>query len=195
MLSSGDFFRKIIHLGNAVIPLSYLIAFTERWFPVLILSILLGLAVGIEFMRIRSGWVKRFFRRHLDFMLKTDEMNGTWTGATWVFTGSLVTIMVFPKAVAVLALLFMCFGDTVAALTGKAWGKVRIGKKSLEGFASGLAICFLLAWFFPELSWPVRSIGAVMAMSVELLPIPIDDNLRIPVFSGAAMVLAGAVGL
>jgi len=153
------------------------------------------LALVIEFLRKRSGWINQFFNRYLNFMLKTDEMDGIWTGATWVFLGSLITIVVFPKPLAILALLYMCFGDTVAALVGKAWGRLRFGEKSLEGFLSGLAVCFVIAWFFPELSWPVRSIGAIMAMSVEILPIPIDDNLRIPVFSGAAMTLAGMVGL
>lgn len=193
MISSGDFFRKIIHIGNAVIPITYLVIVTDRWSLVWILLALVLFSIFIELGRNRQRWIGSFFARYLNFMLKPEEIQGHWTGATWVFTGALLTILLFPKTLAILALLYMSFGDTTAALVGKSIGRPRIGRKSLEGFFAGLVICLVLAWFFPAISWPVRFVGAITAMVVELLPIPVDDNLSIPVLSALAMVLTTMV--
>ncbi len=193
MLTSGDFFRKIIHIGNAVIPIGYLVLFNDRWIPAGILFVLFLIALAVETLRNRPGFMDGFFKRYLNIMLKPEEINGSWTGATWVFAGAFLTILIFPKTIAILALLYMGFGDTLAALVGKSIGHPILGAKSIEGFFAGLAICLILAWFFPAIPWAVRIVGAVIAMIVELFPIPIDDNLRIPVFSALAMVFMLAV--
>ncbi len=44
--------------------------------------------------------------------------------------------------------------------------------------------------FFPIMVPLVAIVGAVSATTVELLPIPIDDNLTIPLFSAGMMTLA-----
>ncbi len=45
----------------------------------------------------------------------------------------------------------------------------------------------VIALFFPQIPNIVKFSGAVAAMLIELLPINIDDNLRIPLFSGFIM--------
>ena len=52
-----------------------------------------------------------------------------------------------------------------------------------------LATCLVIARIVPGLSWPVSIVGAAMATLIELLPIPLDDNLRIPLAAGFAMTL------
>ena len=61
--------------------------------------------------------------------------------------------------------------------------------KSLEGALGGLAGC--LAWAAlasgtGQLPWGVAMAGALVASLVEILPIPLDDNLAITLFASLA---------
>ena len=122
-------------------------------------------------------------------MLRGHELKGKLTGATWVIIGSLITITIFSKNVAVIALIFMSLGDTAAGLIGQKFGKHKVGNKSWEGFLGGLIVCFIIAIIFPFLPLKISLSGALAAMIMELLPIPLDDNFKIPLGSGAIMMM------
>ena len=77
----------------------------------------------------------------------------------------------------------------MAALVGRAIGRVRIFGKTLEGSLACLVSCLIIGWLIPELTWQMTVVGALMATLIELLPIPLDDNLRIPLAAGFAMTL------
>ena len=129
-------------------------------------------------------------------MLRLHEMDGKYTGATWVFIGSILTIAIFPKEIAVISLIYMCIGDTVAGLVGRKFGKMKFYDKTIEGSLAGLIVC-LLSGFLVQLSLPLVVVfsGAFAAMFIELLPISIDDNLSVPLFAGTIMVIASTVVL
>ncbi|NOZ04679.1 MAG: dolichol kinase [FCB group bacterium] len=187
MVTVSELLRKSIHLFNSVIPLGYLFIVPERKDMAVLLGILSILFFSIDVGRTRITWIRNLFRKLFDFMLRSHELEGRFTGATWVVIGSFLTVLLFPKNIAVLALFYLSFGDTAAALVGMQFGKVKFWNKSLEGTLAGLAACLLVAAFFPAVSWAVRFSGAAGAMLIELLPIPIDDNLRIPLVSGTIM--------
>lgn len=183
-----EILRKTIHLGvNCFIPLVYL----SLNIPRLWMAILLGIAsvaiVIIDLGRMRNGWISKIFAKLLNGMLRSHELDGKLTGASYVFIGSFISVAIFPKEIAILALLFTAIGDTVAALYGRKFGKIRIWNKTLEGSVVGLIACFIIALFFPQIPNIVKFSGAFAAMFIELLPIKIDDNLRIPLFSGFVM--------
>ena len=90
---------------------------------------------------------------------------------------------------AVLALSFLILGDTAAAIVGKSVGRVRIFGKTLEGSLACFAVCYGLTAIMPGIPFPVGLIGAAVATVFELLPIPLDDNFRIPLSAGFAMEL------
>ena len=120
-------------------------------------------------------------------MLRSHELAGKLTGASYVFIGAFISVIIFPKEIAILALLFTAIGDTAAALYGRKFGKIKIWTKTLEGSIVGLIACFTIALFFPQIPIIIKFSGAFAAMFIELLPIKIDDNLRIPLFSGVIM--------
>ena len=88
------------------------------------------------------------------------------------------------------ALGFTVLGDAFGALVGRAYGRHRFFRKSIEGALGCLVACLLWAatvatvWHLP---WPVVLTGAVVATVVEMLPIPLDDNLGITLAAGFAM--------
>jgi len=125
-------------------------------------------------------------------MLRSHELKGKFTGATWVMLGACFTIFLFPRNVAVLALLFVSFGDIAAALIGMQFGKHKIWGKTWEGFLGGLAVCLIVAWIFPLVPVKIGFAGALTAMIMELVPIPLDDNFKIPLGSGGIMMMMNA---
>ena len=76
-----------------------------------------------------------------------------------------------------------------SGIIGQRFGKHKIGDKTWEGFFGGLIICIIIAFNFPFLPLTVSLIGAITAMIMELIPIPLDDNFKIPLGSGAIMMM------
>lgn len=189
LLSSEEIKRKIIHLSNSVIPLSYYFFVEDRLMMIWILLSITIFFVAVDYFRFRIGWIQKWFSVFFSSMLRKHELEGKLTGATWAFIGATISVFLFEKDIAVLALLFMSVGDTVAALIGQQYGKIKIGEKTIEGFAGGLVSCILISIFFPSVNWINRIAGSLIASLIELSPIPVDDNLMIPLISGGMMTL------
>ena len=189
MILLEEYFRKIIHLSSLIIPFGYLYFITDKNTIVIILIFLTLFFLFIDIGRHRIIWIQSIFKYFFNNMLRVHERKGKLTGATWVIIGSLITITIFSKNVAVIALIFMSLGDTAAALIGQKFGKHKVGNKSWEGFLGGLIVCFIIAIIFPFLPLKVSLIGALVAMIMELSPIPLDDNFKIPLGSGAIMMM------
>ena len=185
MISINEYKRKLIHVFNLIIPLSYLYVFPEKWQIIKVLTSLMILFILTDIFRHKIGWIQSLFKSFLNSMLRSHEMDGKLTGATWVMIGAVITITLFSKPVAIIALIFMSLGDTAAGLIGQRFGKHKIGDKTWEGFFGGLIICIIIALNFPFLPLTVSLIGAISAMIMELIPIPLDDNFKIPLGSGA----------
>tara|TARA_B100001540_G_C15244475_1_gene389836 strand:+ start:63 stop:446 length:384 start_codon:yes stop_codon:yes gene_type:complete len=122
-------------------------------------------------------------------MLKDHELKGELTGATWVMISSTIVISIFSKNIAVLSLLFLSIGDTISGLFGKSFGRIKIGKKTLEGFLAGFSSCLIIAYLYKPLPLHITVFGAFFGMLIEILPLPFDDNLKIPITSSLIMSL------
>lgn len=185
----------MIHLGNSVIPMGYYFLVKDRMMMVWILFSITICFVTVDYFRSRNTWIEKWFKYFFSPMLRKHELEGKMTGATWVLIGSTLSVFLFDKDIAVLVLLFMSVGDSVAALIGLQYGKIKIGAKSLEGFAGGFISCIFVSIFFPSISWINRISGSLAASLIELSPIPVDDNLLIPIISGGVMTIIRGAGL
>jgi dolichol kinase len=187
--------RKAIHLGFLVLPLDLLHEVLpwprgHRQFAELFIALTVG-AIAVDLLRLHEDRVKRFFREFLGQLLREHEQFSL-LGSTYLLLASLLAIEIFPQPVAAAALGFTVLGDAMGALVGRAWGRHRVFNKSLEGAAGCFVAC--LAWAayvsaFTPLTWPVMLAGAVAATLVEVLPIPLDDNLGITLAAGYTMKL------
>jgi len=73
-------------------------------------------------------------------------------------------------------------------MVGKAWGRTRIFDKTVEGSLAGWAASFLVAWaLVPSLGVVPLLVASFVAAVTELLPIPVDDNFRIPLVAGLVL--------
>ncbi|MEC7849745.1 MAG: hypothetical protein VX993_03290 [Candidatus Neomarinimicrobiota bacterium] len=116
------------------------------------------------------------------------EKKGEITGATWVFAGALFTVLLIPYPYSIYALLFLSVGDTFAAIIGMKFPFIRVGGKTISGSISGFIACVIAGLIIDiSISYQILLFGAFMAMLIELLPLPINDNVSIPIFSGLSM--------
>lgn len=191
MLFASELKRKSIHLSSISIPLAYYFtpdSWHKGWERGLLALVIVSLA--IEVFRLNHPRTRHVFRHFFGELLRNHE-EASLLGSTYLLIACLLTIHLFPKEVAVLALLFLIVGDTVAAIVGKSIGRIRFFGKTLEGSLACFAVCYGLTLITPgpNLPFPVGLVGAVVATVFELLPIPLDDNFRIPLSAGFAMEL------
>ena len=190
--------RKAIHLAFIALPLELLhpvLAWPRgrAQFRLLFLALTAG-AVALDVLRIHERRVGAFFRSFLGGLLREHE-RFSLLGSTYLLLSSLMAVEIFPQPVAAAALGYTVLGDAFGALVGRAFGRHRLFRKSYEGAAGCLAACLAWSAFVAArtaLPWPVLLAGAVVATLVEVLPIPLDDNLGITLAAGYTLrLLAG----
>ena len=193
MISIHEYQRKAIHLFNLIIPFGYwFIIPDQNQFKIIIITFT-ALFILADYFRKKSKIIKKLFIIFFNKMLREHELKGQFTGATWVMISASVTILVFPKYIAIISLIFMSIGDTFAALIGRKFGKLKIYDKSFEGFLGGLIACLVAAYCYEPLPFYISGFGALAAMLFETLPLPLDDNFRIPI--GSAIIMTILLGV
>ncbi len=181
----GEIFRKTIHLAAISIPVGYY--FLGRKITLICLAIALLASLTLDIIRIYGNEkAKKFVYRYLGIMIRAKEKK-FFIGATWILSGSIITILFFDKPVAIAAIAFIVVGDTASAIVGRLWGRVRFRSKSLEGSIGFFAACCLVAFIIPGLPYWVKVAGALTATIVEALTLHIDDNFIVPITSAALM--------
>ncbi len=129
-----------------------------------------------------------FFKPHERFQI---------TGATYYWLSATFVVFAFPEDIAVLALLFLAFGDPFATVIGSRDHRARIFGKSIAGTAAFAAVAVIagtVATLHPEIDlvwWLVP--GAIVAAVAELLPSPLDDNVTVPLAAAIVMALLSMV--
>ena len=205
--------RKLLHvLSGCGIPAGILyiprIPGAPDDLPMLILGILLVLFIILEIVRLNVPAFQKIYFSMAGSMLRTEE-NKKVTGATFILASAFLCTLIFhlrPDISAIVLNLFI-LGDAVAAIVGLSIGRIKIGKKSLEGSLACFFLCFLLFYFvFPYVPLLLDTWGGqaplllifMVSFSItvlELFPlkltkkITVNDNLYVPVVTGLMMLL------
>ena len=184
----SEFARKAIHLSNAIIPLSYYYFLPDKLDMIIILASCLILCFIIEIYRKINQKLSIFFSNWFEFMMRDSERKGEITGATWVFVGALFTILLVPDPYNIISLLFLSFGDTFAAIIGMKFPYIKLGRKTLSGSIAGFFACLAIGLVIDlPIAYEIIIFGAFTAMLIEILPLAVNDNVSIPIFSGLSM--------
>lgn len=117
------------------------------------------------------------------------ELHGFAAAPLYFAFGILLTLLVFPAPANYAAIAMFCLGDSVASLFGGLISaSLPFNKgKTWEGSLAGFFFAFLAGTFF--VSPLLALIGAAIAMTIEVLPLPVNDNVLVPVITGAALTL------
>ena len=174
----NEVYRKMIHFGSAVFPISYYYSLSREQ----MLWLLGGLSTLFlfgELLRMNVEPFKRFFKLIFSAVVRESE-DHTITGATTVFIAGFLTVLIFERPVAIFAMLILSLADATAALIGRKWGNHSLFEKSVEGTMTFLIVALALAFLLPDLPRAGAVAAAGIATVAEVLPSPIDDNLIVP---------------
>ena len=179
--------RRLFHasVGTAIPVIAY---FLPDPLPALIIGILAAGSLALDLVRFRIAWLNRLFLNWLRLLLKREE-EARITGATYLLIAACICFLAFDKEIAVAVLLFLSLGDPAAALVGRPIPGPRILGKSPVGtlafvVVSLLVVALLVTADVMAFHW-VFIVAAIVAGLVELAPLPLDDNLTVPLVSGA----------
>lgn len=181
--------RKAIHLSSAAIPAAYAWWLTR---PTMLLLLAAGcvVAIAVEVGRRRLAFVTTLFETTVGGMLRTHE-RGAAVGATWMLVAYFVVVLAAPREAAITAMFAVSLGDALAALVGRAIGRVKLGRtgKSLEGALACLLVTWAAARWIALLSPGAATVAAVAATLAELPNGPGDDNARVAIVTAVAAYL------
>ncbi|MDR2578813.1 MAG: hypothetical protein LBC70_08435 [Chitinispirillales bacterium] len=176
--------------------------------PVGILAFLFFGSVIVEQLRFKVPAVQKIFYKCFGHMLRQEE-KAKVTGSTFVIGAALICSIVFVNRphISFMVLTLFILGDAIAAIVGLSVGRIKIGKKSLEGSAACFALCMILFYAaFPFMPWILDTwngkvnlliaVAASLSITIfELIPLKItpklviNDNLAVPVITGGIMLL------
>jgi dolichol kinase len=183
--------RKAFHIASVGLPL--LAWLLPHAVALVGLAALAAGAVVADTVRLRLRPARYHFLRHTRTMLRVHERRRV-TGATYMAVAYALAALLFPLPVAVAAMLYNGLGDAAAALVGKRYGRWRTRwGKSWEGFAAGLSVDLAVGLLLPGVSLPGALAGALVAATIEFLPLPLDDNLRVTLGGGVGILLGEMV--
>ena len=137
-----------------------------------------------EFARFKSEYGAKLFKKIFFSLLRKDEKQNKLTGATHLFLSVTITFFLFPKPIAVPAILILTIADSLAAIVGKIKGKHRFITKSRAGSVTFFLVALLIVIIFlPQLG--LFSLVVVALITVlEAMPLPINDNIIISLSAG-----------
>ena len=199
-----QFGRRLVHLANGVaIATAYALLFTHtqvvRVFGTIACLVYVADRVRIlypELVKRLPGVNAAFFRAEEQFRE---------SAMTPYVISILLTILTFPKTIALIAICTLAIADPLSAVVGIRFGRHRVvPEKSLEGSAAFFAATFAVAFGFLRLVPGVevlQAAGAAGAIAVagaafEMVPLRLDDNLTIPLLVGfAAWITCRALGI
>jgi phytol kinase len=183
----AEMVRKAVHLSSLWIPVLYLYA--EKTTILLILVPLAAMAFAVDLSRRFCPWLNNLVNNFLGYIMRQEEKKSfSFSGATTLLVASSLTIVIFNKEIAILALSILMISDSCAALIGKKFAKVHlVGRKSLEGSLSFMVSAIIVYYFFTicySFTLPLNlSLLAILVATIAELfakKIHIDDNFIIP---------------
>lgn len=194
-----ELLRKGIHLISLSIPISYF--FFNKDLLLYVLGPLTIISLVIDFISKENLEVKKIINKFFGKMLRPHETQKglILTGATWVLISAFLSILIFPKLIAVTSLSILVVSDISSAIIGRRFGKTKFFNKSFEGsiafICSGVIMIIIIGILFsaPYSFFIAGVVASIIGAFVEVYSgiIKIDDNLSIPFSVGITLWLLG----
>ena len=177
-----ELFRKSIHICCSVVP--WFLA-NYYWYTVYGLYIIVSMYYFCEIARLEGHPVPVVSLITETASRQRDECKFVLGPVTLVL-GIVFAALVLPLSCAKIGIFALAFGDGLASLGGKLFGRIKIphtGGKTLEGSLTCLCAVFISTDIVTGLGI-VSLIVAFVAMLIEVFPLGDWDNMIIPTFTG-----------
>ena len=204
-LTKEEINRKLLHGLAVFLPMGIFYGSQLTGQTQLIVSIFFTIlflfSLVIDLIRLKAASVESFFFRYFGSMMRDTEKKQL-TGATYVMGGSAICSWIAlyglkGTACVLVALTLFILGDAIAALVGKAIGRIKVGDKTLEGsigcFVFGVLFSLLVfpilpgfqdAWggpfSIPQIIFISASVSLLELFSIRVGTLTLNDNLYVP---------------
>ena len=186
--------RRLFHLTNGVvIATAYALLFTHQQ-VVHLFGTIACLVYILDRVRIHYPGVLQRAPRVNDLFFRAEEQLKE-SAMTPYAIAILLTLITFPKPIALIATYTLAIADPLSAVVGITWGRRQVvPDKSVEGsaafFAATAAVSIaVLRWATAAALLPLVGAAVLIGLAAalfEMLPVRLDDNLTIPLFVGFA---------
>lgn len=183
--------RRLFHMSCGVVVASvYFLIFSHQQMIYSLGTIACVLYV-VEQIRINYPELATKILPITRFIIRAEEQLKESAVIPYAFA-VLLTIITFPKPISLVAIYTLAIADPLSAIIGIKFGKHRVvSHKTLEGsLAFFLSTFFIttsvLAIYLGGLSGSIFGLAFLLALMVsifEMLPLKLDDNLTIPLFT------------
>lgn len=194
------FFRKLFHLSSAWVGFVYIFSSLTQEVTLLIAAITTALLLILDFTRNRSASFYKFFHKKLETLFIERDSQGL-NSATWFSLSILLILILFggddfnSRLIVGLPIIYLAFGDTVASVIGKKFGKTKMPffQGSVIGFISCFVTVFIISLLFSHfLNGLQLNIGQLLLISFvgaagEGFPFTPDDNLSLTLFTASTL--------
>ena len=188
-LSRSDVIREAIHIGSFSVPCVCAYTFLEPRLVSLLILLVTLLYITSEFSRVRGVDLPLFSTITRRAAIKP-ELYELSSSPIFFALGVMFSLLLFPIPVNYASVAVLTLGDGFATIFGKMIGRTAFPfnkGKMVEGSIFGFLFAFLGALLFVD---PVKALAAAATgMIIECLPLPISDNLTIPIISGLVLTL------
>jgi dolichol kinase len=177
----SELVRKALHFFIALAPV---LSSFHRWLTLILLAV--GTLVYALLESLRMGGVRFPVISPLTDLASRERDKGHFVlGPVTLGMGAFLSILIFPRKTAEIAVFALAFGDGTASLAGKMFGRIRLPLpgKTLEGSLACLLGTFISAALVSK-SLPVAAAAALAAVTAEALPVRDWDNVIIPMVTG-----------
>ena len=197
---AGEVGRKALHLLALSIPFgAWAVGMPTALYLLAPAALVAGAA---DVARAYSTSLNAIIRGVFGALMRAEELPAPRTGvqfngATCVLVGAAVMVALFPLRIAVPVLVMAMLADAAAALVGRRWGRHTWGALSatVEGTTAFVVTGLGVMAFFSSVALGPAAGGVLVGAGIEALPLPVNDNIRVPVAAAATVVVGEALVL
>lgn len=153
------------------------------------------LGFTVDLLRLNNKKFNELCIKFMGPLMRKSEEDG-FSGLPFYALGVGLSILFFQEDIALLSILFLVFADPIASFVGVNYGKDKLlPNKSLQGTLAAFFVCYFISMIYMhEMSVSTINLiafsvlaGVVGCLSELASTFNIDDNLTIPVLSGAGL--------
>jgi len=187
-ISTSKRIRETIHIGSFFLPFVCIYLFGNYLASslILILTLLYILSEVARLLGTNFPLISAITWRSAN----KPELYEFATAPIFFALGIVFSLILFPASASYASIAILTLGDGFAHVFGRKFGSVPLPfnkGKNVEGSIFGFLFASVGAMIFVD---PVKAfVGAAVGMLVECLPLPVSDNLTIPLASGLVLTL------
>jgi len=189
VFSRSETIRETIHIGGILVPIfcMYLLDYHIAAILVLLFTLFYIASEIARLEGINFPVLPAITRR----AARKQELHGFALDPVSFALSIFLSLILFTVPINYASIAILTLGDSAAIISGKKFGKIVFpfnkGKR-VEGTVFGFFFAFVGALIF--INDPVKAlIGAAVGMLAECIPLPVSDNLTMPLASGLAMTI------